>query len=325
MALGSTTTSSVVERGIQYNGEGYAPGHITGFFTIHMTDDPLSSGSTGAGLCLKEGVITEVTAVESDKTELIMDSNGFPVPPSPTCDSVLIKMLCGRPIKVTARQTTNLPAGYGYAVSGASALSLAIAVNQALDLNLTKREAGRAAHAAEVENLTGLGDVSAQLLGGLVVRQRPGAPGFGEARCLPSPNDHVVVTSPVIPFPTSRMITEEKYVKKINPLGESAMSSFLPSPGIDNFMHLSRTFWEGVGIANDRVQRTTKLFESAGITSPSAKKGVVFGVVPRDDLKRVLPRLVPRFKPKGDPPPVIRDPSGGLTIILSEISTRGAC
>lgn len=67
MALGSSTTSSVVERGIQYNGEGYAPGHITGFFTIHMTDDPLSSGSTGAGLCLKEGVITEVTAVESDK------------------------------------------------------------------------------------------------------------------------------------------------------------------------------------------------------------------------------------------------------------------
>jgi pantoate kinase len=325
MALGSSSVSSAVERGLQYNGEGYAPGHITGFFTIHMTNDPISSGSTGAGLCLKEGVITEVTVVESDETELAIELNGVPAPSSPTCDSVLIKLLCGRPMRVTASQTSNLPAGYGYAVSGASALSLAIAVNQALDLSLTKSEAGRAAHVAEIENLTGLGDVSAQLLGGLVVRQRPGAPGFGEARCLPSPNDHVVITSPVTQFPTSRMITEEQYVKKINALGESSMSFFMPSPDINNFMRQSRTFWQGVGIANDRVQQTIKLFESAGVPSPSAKKGVVFGLVPRDDLKRVLSRLAPRFKLKGDPPPVIRDSSCGLTIIISEISTRGAC
>ena len=156
MALGSSSASSTVMRGIQYNGEGYAPGHITGFFTIHMTGDPLSSGSTGAGLCLKEGVITEVTAMESDKAELTLESNGVPVQSSPTCDSVLTKLFYGRPMRVIARQTSNLPAGYGYAVSGASALSLAIAVNQALDLNLTK-EAGQVAHTAEVENLHGPG------------------------------------------------------------------------------------------------------------------------------------------------------------------------
>jgi len=328
MALSrSITTPTALRATAQYNGEGYAPGHITGFFTIHMSKDPLSSGSTGAGLCLKEGVITEVTAVESDRTELTMESNNVPLPSFPTCESVLKRLLSGKPMRVTAKQTSNLPANYGYGVSGASALSLAIALNEALDLNLSDEEAGQAAHVAEVENLTGLGDVSAQLVGGLEARLKPGAPGIGEVKRLPFPHDLIVITSPVFPFPTSRMITEERYVKKINPLGSAALSSFLPSPSIENFMHQSRVFWDGVGIADESVRRVIRIFESAGIPSPSAKKGVVFGVVPRDDLKRVASRLVPGTFSKlgGDLPPVVYDPSERLMLILSEISTRGAC
>ncbi|MBM5805346.1 MAG: hypothetical protein FJZ49_04700, partial [Candidatus Verstraetearchaeota archaeon] len=276
--------------------------------------------------CLKEGVITEVTAVESDRTELAMESNNVPLNSFPTCESVLKRLLSGKPMRVTAKQSSNLPANYGYGVSGASALSLAIALNEALDLNLSDEEAGQIAHAAEVENLTGLGDVSAQLVGGLVVRSKPGAPGIGEVKRLPFPPDHIVITSPVFPFPTSRMITEEKYVKKINPLGNDAFCSFLSSPTIDNFMRQSRIFWDGVGIADDHVRRVIKLFESAGIPSPSAKKGVVFGVVPKDDLKKVVRRLLPGASKLGEElPPVIHDSAKNLTVILSEISSRGAC
>lgn len=327
MALSrSITTPTALNTTAQYSGEGYAPGHITGFFTIHLTGDPLSSGSTGAGLCLKEGMITEVTAVESDRTELMMESNNVPVPSFPTCESVLKRLLSGKPMRVTAKQTSNLPANYGYGVSGASALSLAIALNEALDLNLSDEEAGQVAHVAEVENLTGLGDVSAQLVGGLEARLKPGAPGIGEVKRLPFPHDLIVITSPVFPFPTSRMITEEKYVKKINPLGRAALSSFMPLPSIENLMRQSRVFWDGVGIADESVRRVIKLFESAGIPSPSAKKGVVFGVVPRDDLKRVASRLLPGApKQGGDLPTVIHDPSKNLTVITSEISSRGAC
>ena len=158
-----------------------------------------------------------------------------------------------------------------------------------------------------------------------MVRQRPGAPEYGEARSLEFPNDHVVVTSPVVQFPTSRMITEEQYVKRINYLGSPPCPpSCLPQASTTSCTS-QRSFGRGSESQNDRVQQTIKLFESAGVPSPSAKKGVVFGVIPREDLKRVLPRLAPHFKLNGDPPPVIRDPSSGLTVIISEISTRGAC
>ena len=47
----------------------FCPGHITGFFVPKKHhDDPLKSGSLGAGICVDKGAITTVTITEGKKT-----------------------------------------------------------------------------------------------------------------------------------------------------------------------------------------------------------------------------------------------------------------
>jgi len=305
----------------------YAPGHLTGFFEIRMSDSSLLSGSIGAGICLKEGVVTETSVSSSDRNELSLLVNGSQIVSAPTCESVFEELAAlGGPVKVVARQRSRLLPNFGYAVSGASALSLGLALGRTLCPELSAQSIGQIAHKAEVEHLTGLGDVSAQLSGGFELRERPGAPGVGGIRLLPLRKSLVVVSSPVLTFPTKTMITDNVFVKKINARGKEAIASFLRDQSAENFMVQSRLFWEGVGIINEDILRVLKLFESAGVASPSAKKGVVFGFVEKDELKRVLRSLIPRFDfLVGEELPVaINDPVNGLRLIISEVSKGGA-
>lgn len=312
-------------------GTSFAPGHITCFFTIHMGRSSLTSGSTGAGLCLREGVTTEVWIERGERAELTLFFNGVQHS-SPTCNSIF-RMLTDRvPVKVLARQTSRLVPGYGYGLSGASALSLGLAIDRALGLGISTEMIGQLAHAAEVENLTGLGDVIAQLAGGYELRERPGAPGVGRVQRLEMGDGHLIVTSPAMSFPTSNMITGD-LAEKINVLGREALTSFSRSMDVKSLAAESRRFWERVGILNnEKVRNVLNLFEKAGIENPSVKKGVVFGLVPREDLPRVASFLAP-----GSPlqktgtgeyasfTPVINDPQSGIRLIISEISKGGAC
>lgn len=58
--------------------------------------------------------------------------------------------------------------GSGFGVSGAATLATALAANEAFSLEWTREELVEAAHVAEVEAGTGLGDVFVQARGGLV-------------------------------------------------------------------------------------------------------------------------------------------------------------
>jgi|GEM_PF-182116 len=321
------SSSLRAEYKIRGRGRAYAPGHITGFFTIHMDESPLLSGSTGAGVCLEEGVVTEVSVEPSKVQELAVLLNGSIIESVPTCESVFRAMVPGvDPVKITARQTSILPANFGYGISGAAALSLGFAINETMGLGLSKEKVGQIAHQAEVENLTGLGDVSAQLVGGTEVRLKPGAPGIGEVKNLDFGDGFIVISSPVASFPTKRMITEERFVKRINSCGEVVMGSFLESPKMENFMRLSRKFWENVGIMGEDVVKAIQVFESAGIPSPSAKKGLVFGAVYPEDVPKIISKIMGKREssPEGFST-VNYDLVHGLKIIISRVSKRGAC
>ena len=39
----------------------FSPGHVTGFFEVREGDDPLASGSRGAGMCISLGATSKVT------------------------------------------------------------------------------------------------------------------------------------------------------------------------------------------------------------------------------------------------------------------------
>lgn len=307
--------------------DGYSPAHITAFFTIHPGRTPAETGSTGAGICLEGGVSTMLVTEPSERMELRMTSNGSRFQ-SPTCESLFRRLITGKePAIVTANQESIFPANYGYGISAASALSLGLAINRIMDLGLTREDVGVQAHIAEVENMTGLGDVSAELVGGFVLRDMPGAPGIGRAIRLGDGEGVAVISSPVKTFPTRPMITENEYVERINSKGKEALNSFSTAKDLDNLMIISRHFWENVGLMDDEMLGIMKRFERAGVPNPSVKKGVVFGLVPVDRIPKVVAAITDQApsRIKRSLPAKIRDPQSGRSLIVSRISRGGAC
>lgn len=304
---------------------GYSPAHITAFFAIHTGRTPAKTGSIGAGLCLEGGVSTMVTVEPSERMELRIFANGSPLN-SPTCISLFRHLTSGEePITATAKQESLFPINYGYGLSAASTLSLGLALNRAIGLGLTRDQVGVHAHIAEVENMTGLGDVSAELAGGLELRDRPGAPGFGRAIRLDTGEGMAVISSPVRSFPTQTMITEEGYVERINRYGREALAAFSSKMNLEDLMIISRHFWESVGLINYEMMGVMRQFERAGILSPSAKKGLVFGLVPLDEIPRVVAAIIDPVKPLvEDLPTKLQDSRSGRTLLISRISKEGA-
>ncbi|HJX04433.1 MAG TPA: hypothetical protein VJ489_01295, partial [Thermoplasmata archaeon] len=54
----------------------FSPGHVTGFFEICRSDDLLSTGSRGAGLCLTLGAASEVRVADSARKSIEVSING---------------------------------------------------------------------------------------------------------------------------------------------------------------------------------------------------------------------------------------------------------
>jgi pantoate kinase len=123
-------------------GNGFCPGHVTGFFSIHdMGDNILKKGSRGAGVNLSLGVMT-MAALEppdekhpKDPMELKLNVRGvndFEVD-SNLYLHVMEFILPGSGMgwKVNLRVRLQLPVGQGFGMSGAGALSSAIAAWEA--------------------------------------------------------------------------------------------------------------------------------------------------------------------------------------------------
>ncbi len=306
-------------------GEAYAPGHITGFFTVHLSQDPIYTGSTGAGICLEAGVNTRVTIRESARSELVLLWNDLPLSDTKIPMSVISKFVDKKSrLSVTAEQRSLLPVNYGYGISGASALSFALALNKALGSPFPTEKVGEIAHVVEVENLTGLGDVSAQMVGGFEVRVKAGAPTIGRVQKLPDPKEYVVITTPVKPILTSKMISDLSTIVKINEQGKIALSAFMENPKIEPFIKLSRGFWESLWSIDAEIMRTIKKYESFRIPFVSLKKGLVYGLVHEDGLSITLRRISDTAPTENQAPLLIYERSSGLPFIISRLSTRGA-
>ncbi|MEM3526336.1 MAG: hypothetical protein QXV37_02890 [Candidatus Jordarchaeaceae archaeon] len=250
----------------------FSPGHITTFFRIcDKPIDPLLKGSKGAGFSIQHGVITTVRVTPSDHTsiEIFIDGEKGEAIVTQTTARLALDLALQKyeqEYNVKIMQEMQIPVGAGYGASGAAALSTALALNQALNLGLTKNNSAQLAHIAEVTHKTGLGDVIAQNRGGIEIRTKPGAPGYGQIDIIPSTCNFVVVCGSVGKLETKEVLSNPEKRKRINEAGDKLVDELLKEASIDKLVLLSKKFTMQTGLASQTVINTISSLEDAGFT-----------------------------------------------------------
>lgn len=254
----------------------FAPGHVTAFFEVcDAHPDPARKGSRGAGFSLSLGVVSHVRAEEAEAQEVRVWLDGEPSEASTTARAV--RLLLGRtPLRVEVRSEVHLPVGQGFGMSGAGALSAALALAKAL--RLPKSDAVLAAHRAEVEERTGLGDVVAQVLGGVEVRREPGLAPWGS--CERVVGDAELVLAVVgEPLSTRAVLGSEEARQRLQKAGRVAMQQFLQQPTLPSLVRLGRQFCVESGLATEPVLRAIRAVErEGGLASQSMLGHSVFAL-----------------------------------------------
>jgi len=291
----------------------FAPGHLTGFFQIcDGPEDPLLKGARGSGFSITYGVHTRVTAEPAGHSSVTISINGE-VTGAAVSERVVARMVSAleRPYRLRVEHDVETPIGAGFGSSGGGALSLALALNEALGLGLSRIEAARAAHIAEIECRTGLGTVLAELSGGFGVLVKPGAPGIGEAVKFSHGGDLSAVCLPFGPIPTEEALSDPVLRRRINELGGGFVDELHRDQRPELFMQLSRRFAEHVGLITPRLRAVLDEADEAGVPCTMAMFGeVVFSLVESERADRVVE--------------VFRDAAPGHDILVAGIDDEGA-
>ena len=256
----------------------FAPGHLTGLFQICTEgNDPLRWGARGSGVSLTRGVTTHVSAEPSGRQTHDIYINDEQVIDAYVSEYVLSKYQTYliQPMNITIRHTINTPLTAGFGSSGGGALSLSLALNEALQIGLSSIDAAQIAHIAEIECKTGLGSVFAAVNGGFGVLYEPGAPGIGKGILMQDTGDLAVVYVYYGPIQTKDALSNPDLVKKINQLGRTYVDELYKELTAERFMYYSRKFTDHVGLATKRIRGLFKQMDSHSLTFTMANFGEV--------------------------------------------------
>ena len=293
----------------------FCPAHITGFFKAHLDDNQNSLenfGSTGAGFSIKQGVTTRVKVDTKDNQEsnFRITTKGYQPDKTDVSEFVLNEFLkLGKFSNkfFDIEHEISIPVGYGLGSSGAVALSLSFALDQALETKLDKTTIGQIAHNAEVNCKTGLGDVLASFHGGFEIRVKPGAPGIGCVEKIFT-NEISVIMICFSPISTNKFIKER--LSQINGLGGKMVNRLLESKNYKHFQDMSLEFAKFVDVITPRMQKLVNDLSKNNIKCGIAFFGeTVFSMIPKEDEDRVLE--------------ILQKYSDGI-VIKSELDNNGA-
>lgn len=273
----------------------FSPGHITGFFEIPrlQEQDVLHRGSRGAGFSIDSGISTTVHVFEGRKGSKIL-INGKAARPKDAEVSqwVIDHYLRGKEFFVRAEHEIDIPVGFGLGSSGAAALSLSYAMNEALGSKLSAEEAAQVAHEAEIACRTGLGTVIAEFAGGFEMRTKAGAPGIGTVERM-STDGHKAVILCIAPISTKAFLANR--MDMINGLGGKMLASLAKTKNVNDFLKMSHQFADTLGLTEGRCRAPVRALREAGFDCSVALFGeTVFTIVPEEraqDAAGVLRRF----------------------------------
>ena len=254
----------------------FAPGNISSVFKIIPNPDPTRMHSLGMGFTVREGVVATVSPDSSTKVEFNGEAAVFPTV------SAVVEKLTTQSVRVEL--DSPLPLSCGFGLSGASALATAYAVNSLLELERDEEQLAMIAHVAEVENLTGLGDVCAQYHGGCLVKIREGHPLAAEP--LPV-GEQPIFYRYFSPIHTREVLRDSRRKEQINRAADRALADIqnnLKAGEIDfaSYIKTSKLFAvESHLLKDQRVQQIIQQVEDArGAASMIMLGNAVFSTRP---------------------------------------------
>jgi pantoate kinase len=259
----------------------FAPGNISCIFKVVAHPDPRKMHSLGMGFTVRDGVTATVR--EADRTTVSFNGQDIDFP------TVVLSVarLTSRPVRVELETELQLSGGFG--LSGASALAVSCALNHLFELGKSEHELAMIAHVAEVENLTGLGDVCAQYHGGCLVKLTVGDPLAAER--LPVPEQPIYYRY-FGPIHTREILADVDRRARINGAADRALSRLTEVVKLDTVdfgacVQLSRDFAMESGLMSDaRVRSVVEEIEDAGGSASMIMLGhAVFSTRPFADAR----------------------------------------
>src|ERR671922_100789 len=290
----------------------FSPGHITGFFEIPQGKSYfrfLHKGSKGAGFSIDRGIATTAYVYESAKTDYQIRINGVKSRNAEVSKWVIEEYLklTDRPCFINISHDVKIPIGFGLGSSGAAAISLSYALNQALGIGLSRIQAAQIAHHAEIACNTGLGTVIAEFSGGFEMRTSAGAPGVGSINKVNLDKNYKAVVLCLAPILTKSFLTNR--INEINGIGGIMLSKLSASRSLDDFLKMSHGFAEMLNLTEGRCKEPIAALKRKGIKSSVALFGqTVFTLVPEETASEAADALR-QF---------------GRTLIVCNIDTAGA-
>ncbi len=270
----------------------FVPAHISGFFQVCDESPELErKGSRNCGPCIDAGVLTKVKVEPAARTSVSVHINNERAPGAKTTLAAVENLLgmVHEPLEVTVAHSCQVPIGAGYGASGAGTFGVTLALSKALGLRLPREKFLTIAHVAEVTCRTGLGDVGAQALGGLVIGLEPGAPPHGRWEQIRLPKDEKVVCGTFAGLPTAKLLREAGFRERSKRLGGSALKKLLKKPTPKNFMKVSREFAEALELLDDELRALIGAVSEAGAIGASQVMlgRAIFALVREEKLEQV--------------------------------------
>jgi pantoate kinase len=242
------------------------------------------SGSRGAGINIALGALSQVTVEPATQRMITVHINGKQSD-APVTKLALNNLIGETPVRISVDTALDLPVSQGFGMSAAGALSATLALADILGLQ--RDRAVKAAHYAEVQLQTGLGDVVASNFGGIEIRREPGLPPWGILQHIPGKYP-IVVGIIGEKIETKKILSDPNRIRKIASYGRYCTKKLLEKPSLENLFSLAFEFTQKIDLAEKTVLQAIDAVNVHGMASMCMLGNSVFSVGDASRLSKIL-------------------------------------
>ena len=168
-------------------------------------------------------------------------------------------------------------------MSAAGTLATTLAI--ASLIGMSRQNAIKAAHIAEIKCSTGLGDVVTSAKGGIEIRVEGGME--GEIRSVEGEGELVLAVIGER-INTKEILQNKEISQRIKKVGRRCMEELLANPTIENFFTLSKKFAEKTGLMKGKMKDAVEVANKHGMASMCMLGNSVFAMGDTEKLTEIL-------------------------------------